>query len=111
MSKNKNKKIENSFVGTIDDFLTHCSQLDFDINEEQSRLNSKEQCIQYIMKTELVSYEDAKIIYNEIAMAEVNDAVNLLIEKGFVEISKYDENGNAVYSITELGKKELNKKP
>ena len=98
-----NEKINEVFTGTIDQFLTHCSTLEFDISDEEIKAREYERAIAYIMKTENVSREEAIETYKMIAMAEVEETVNKLIADGLLEISGYGEDGEPKYELTSLG--------
>lgn len=95
----------NTFTGSIDDFLNHCSQLDISNLEEQLKDQEKEECLEVIMKEIDCSLEEAEQIYNEIALKEVQDTVDQLVAEGLLEISGYNEEGEPLFVLTELGKK------
>ena len=44
----RNNKIE-TFTGSIDDLLTHCSQMDLDQVEDQIKQDEKQECLNLIM--------------------------------------------------------------
>ena len=98
------KKIEGAFEGTVDQFLEHCSQLDVNMSEEEVDAQEKETCLAYIMKTENVSRDEALELYNMIALDEVKNAVDKLVDEGLLEIQGYDERGEPLFGATELGK-------
>lgn len=95
-------KQSGTFVGTVDQLLNHCSKLDI----EQLYVDcEKRECIDVIVKEMNCSVEEAQIIYNEFALEEVKDAVNQLINEGLMKISGYNEDGEPLFVLTELGKK------
>lgn len=96
--------INKTFTGTIDQLLEHCSKLDFDISEEEVKAREYEDSIKYIMDHEKVSREEAIEIYNMIALQEVKETVDKLVEEGFLQINGYDEDGEPKFELTELGK-------
>ena len=53
------------------------------------------------------SFEEAFIYYNEIAVLEVQKALDEMLKNGEVKIVGYNENGEALYEITKKGKKKL----
>lgn len=75
------------------------------VPEEFGTSLEKEKCIQYIIKQQNVSREDAEQIYDEICLLETKQTVDQLVEEGLVEIVDYDENGEPRFGLTELGKK------
>lgn len=107
------EKINTTFTGTVDEFLNHCSKLDFDISDEELKKREYELSIEYIMREASVSRDEAIEIYNMIALEEVKNTVDKLVEDGFLEITGYSPDGEPLFGPTELGKKsieELNKK-
>ncbi len=77
--------------------------------EEFGASLEKEKCIQYIIKQQDVSREEAEQIYDEICLMETKDTVDQLVAEGLVEIVDYDETGEPRFGLTELGKKIMNK--
>lgn len=107
------EKINTTFTGTVDEFLNHCSKLDFDISDEELKNREYEFSIDFIMKEASVSREEAIELYNMIAFEEVKKTVDKLVEDGLLEITGYSADGEPLFGTTELGKKsieELNKK-
>lgn len=67
----------------------------------------KNASISFIMKEVDCSFEEAIVVYNEIAMIETQKALNQMLETGEVKIVGYNENGEALYEITKKGRKKL----
>jgi hypothetical protein len=88
------------FEGSIDELLNHCASLDVD--EKQCE---KEKCLNHIMTEMDVDEEEAEEIYKEIAIKEVEEAIQGLISKGLLCTDGVDDNGEPKYKITELGEK------
>lgn len=99
-----NENINTTFTGTVDQLLEHCSKLEFDISEEQIKQREYEMSLQLIMDSEEVSREEAIEIYNMIALEEVKQTVDKLVEDGILECTGVDENGEPKFGLTELGK-------
>lgn len=67
----------------------------------------KNASISFIMKEVDCSFEEAIVVYNEIAMIETQKALNQMLETREVKIVGYNENGEALYEITKKGRKKL----
>ncbi len=50
------------------------------------------------------SREEAEVIYSEIALAEVKETMEQLLKDGIVRISGYNDEGEPLFVLTELGK-------
>jgi hypothetical protein len=108
----RNNKIE-TFTGSIDDLLTHCSQMDLDQVEDQIKQDEKQECLNLIMNDCECSLEEAEQIYNDIALNEVKQTIDQLVKEGIVEVSGYNDDGEPLFTLTELGRqiqKELGNK-
>lgn len=101
--KSTTTTINGNFAGSVDDLLLHCSNLDADQVEEQVKSEEKQNCIEYIKNETGCTNAEAEEVYNEIALKEVADVVNKLVEDGFLEIVGIDEKGEPKYALTELG--------
>jgi len=102
-------KQSGTFTGSVDQLLNHCSQLNVD---ELLVSCEKRECIDMIMKDVECSLEEAEQIYNQIAVDDVKNTVDNLVDEGLLEITGYNKEGEPLFSLTELGKKvqaELNK--
>lgn len=93
-----------TYTGTIDSFLDHCSKLNINEVEEQVKLQEKQDCLEVIMEQCECSLEEAQEIYNEIALAEVKETIDQMVKDGLVEVSGYNEDGEPLFVLTELGK-------
>ena len=93
-----------SYTGTIDSFLDHCSKLNINEVEEQLKEQEKQECLEVIMEQCECSVEEAEEIYDEIALTEVKNTIDNLVKEGLVEVSGYNEDGEPLFVLTELGK-------
>ena len=50
------------------------------------------------------SLEEAEEIYSEIALEEVKESMEQLLKDGIVKVSGYNDEGEALFILTELGK-------
>ena len=98
------KYITSNFTGSIDDLLNHCSQLDTDKVEEQVKAEEKQACIDVIMSELDCNEFEAEIIYNEISLAETKKVVDKMVADGLLYVSGHNEDGEPLFSLTELGK-------
>lgn len=106
------KYITNNFAGSVDDLLNHCSNLDINKVEEQVKAEEKEECIRVIKQEFDCDDFEAEVIYNEIALNEVKETVDKMVAEGLLYLSGHNEDGEPLFSLTELGKSiqsELNK--
>ena len=93
-----------SYTGTIDSFLDHCSKLNINEVEEQVKEQERQECLEIIMEQCDCSMEEAEEIYDEIALTEVKNTIDNLVKEGLVEVSGYNEGGEPLFVLTELGK-------
>ena len=100
---NKNNASE-SYTGTIDGLLEHCSKLDINEVEAQIKREEKEECLNVIMNECECSLEEAEEIYSEIALEEVKESMEQLLKDGIVKVSGYNDEGEPLFMLTELGK-------
>ena len=98
------KYITDNFTGSIDDLLNHCSQLDTEKVEEQVKAEEKEACLMVIMEEFDCNEFEAEVIYNEISLAETKKVVDKMVSDGLLYVSGHNENGEPLFSLTELGK-------
>jgi hypothetical protein len=98
------KYITDNFTGSIDDLLSHCSNLDVDKVEEQVKVEEKEACIQIIMKELECDAYEAEVIYNDLVLAEVKETVDKMVADGLLYVSGHNEDGEPLFQLTELGK-------
>jgi hypothetical protein len=98
------KYISDNFTGSVDDLLNHCANLNTDMVEEQVRLEEKEECIRVIKQELECDDEEALKVYNEIALTEVKQTVDDMVKEGLLYISGYNEEGEPLFNLTELGK-------
>ena len=81
--------------------------------EEQIKLDEKRECLSIIMRDCECSLEEAEQIYNDIALNEVKETIDQLVKEGIVEVSGYNDDGEPLFTLTELGRqiqKELKNK-
>ena len=98
------KYINNNFFGSIDDLLNHCSHLDADKVEEQVKAEEKEACIAVIMQECECDAEEAEVIYKDISLAETKKIIDKMVADGLLYMSGHTEDGEPLFSLTELGK-------
>lgn len=67
----------------------------------------KNASISLIMREMDCSFDEAVEIYKEIAIIETQKVLNEMLQTGDVKIVGYNENNEALYEITEKGKKKL----
>lgn len=95
------KKVTGNFKGTIDDLLNHCSSLDINAVEEQTK-NIKEDNILEIKKLYGdMSDEEAEKIVNEIYYNAIVKACNQMESDGLIECIGHDEDGSPIYKSVE----------
>ena len=98
------KYITDNFTGSIDDLLNHCSQLDTEKVEEQVKAEEKEACLKVIMEQLDCNEFEAEVIYSEISLAETKKVVDKMVSDGLLYVSGTNEDGEPLFSLTELGK-------
>jgi predicted transcriptional regulator len=96
------------FKGTTDDFLNHVlnapkSEID-KVGGENEVLN-REECISLLMDDFKMPKEKAEKIVTEIQLEEFHEIAQRLVNKGFLEVTEYDEEFQPVYKVTEAGRK------
>jgi hypothetical protein len=102
-------KEKGTFKGSVNELLKHCSNIDVDELYDQCE---KRECLSIIMRETNCSEEEAELLYIDIALNDVKDTVDSLVEEGLVEISGFNKDGEPLFVLTELGKKvqnEINK--
>ena len=92
-----------TYTGTIDGLLEHCSKLDINEVESQIKWEEKEECLNVIMTDCECSREEAEVIYSEIALEEVKETMEQLLKDGIVKVSGYNDEGEPLFVLTELG--------
>lgn len=101
MSKNNATQV---YTGTVDGLLEHCSKLDINEVEETVKQEEKAECLRVIMSEFDCSLSEAEEIYNDIALSEVKDTMESLLKDGIVEVCGYNDDGEPLFRLTELGK-------
>ena len=92
------------FTGSVDDLLKHSMTIDPEMVEQKVKDNEKRMCIEHLMNELECSPEEAEVIYNEIALAEVKQTVDAMVAEGLLEITGHSEDGEPLFGLTELGK-------
>jgi hypothetical protein len=95
-------KLSNNFTGNIDELLNHCASVD-DATIDQSL--ELERAIEHVMRELEVDREEAMQMIEDIHLADVQQTILDMVDKGLLEIVGYNEDGEALYGKTELGKK------
>lgn len=93
-----------TFTGSIDEFLDHCTKLDISEQSEVIKQSEREECLRIIMRDCECSFEEAEEIYDQIALNEVKETIDQLVKDGIVEVSGYNDDGEPLFTLTELGK-------
>ena len=95
------KNISEPFTGNIDDLLNHCASID---DKQLSESIELETAIEHVMKEVECTREEALEIIEQIHLNEVQQTVNEMVDKGLMEIIGYNDDGEALYGLTERGK-------
>ena len=107
----KNKKIlTDSFKGSIDDLLNHCSEnADYvsDVVEEveQVQLTDNEAAKMINEKFKYFTHDECLKIVQQIKLEEVRETIDKMINEGLVEVKEYDAQGDPKFVLTERGNK------
>jgi hypothetical protein len=94
-----------TFTGSVDAFLNHCENINVD--ELYSNCEKRE-CIEHIMRELKCTHDVASGVYDELVLSEVQNTVDDLVQDGLVEITGYNDAGEPLFSLTELGKQVQN---
>jgi len=95
------------FSGSIDQLLQRYSEMP---KEEIDKIDAeveKNASISLIMRELDCSFEEAIVYYKKIAMIEAQKALDVMVKDKEVKIVGYNEEGEALYEITEKGRKKL----
>jgi len=95
------------FSGSIDQLLRRCSEMSKEDIDKIDAEAEKNTSISFIMKEMDCSFEEAIVVYKEIAIIETQKALDQMLETGEVKIVGYNEDGEALYEITKKGRKKL----
>jgi len=95
-------KLSNTFTGNIDELLDHCTTVD---DETLNQALELEQSISHVMKEMDVDREEAMRIIQEIHLAELQQTLDDMVDKGLLEIIGNNENGDPLYNLTEHGRR------
>jgi hypothetical protein len=101
-----------NFQGTIDELLAHCATSDADEVEQvicqgKDRILSPVEARDSLMEDYKLSKEDAEKIVLEIQLEEFNRIASGMVDKGLLEITKYDSEGNPEYKVTDKGEQSI----
>jgi hypothetical protein len=94
------------FKGSVEDLLNHTltapkSEID-KVGSENERLN-REEAIAFAMDDFKITREEAEKIVTEIQLEEFHRIAHDMVEKGFLEITEYDSEGQPIYQPTKKG--------
>ncbi len=95
-------KISNNFTGNIDELLNHCASVDDATIDQALEL---ERAIEHVMTELEMDREEAMQLIQDIHLAEVQQTINDMVDKGLLEITGHNEDGEPLYGPTGLGKK------
>ncbi len=94
-------KISNNFTGNIDELLNHCASVDDATIDQALEL---ERAIEHVMTELEMDREEAMQLIQDIHLAEVQQTVLDMVDKGLLEVTGFNEDGEPLYGQTELGK-------
>ena len=94
------------FKGSVEDLLNRVltapqSAID-KVGDENERLN-REEAIAFAMDDLKITREEAEKIVTEIQLEEFHRIAKGMVEKGLLEITEYDGEGQPIYQPTEKG--------
>ena len=104
MNKKNKSKHPGTFKGSVDELLEHCTKLN-PIEMEKNLVEvNKIESIEHIRTSLKCSKKEAEQIYNEICLSETKKVVDEMVSEGIVEIVGFNEDGEPLFGLTELGK-------
>lgn len=95
------------FVGSIDQLLEHCNNMDVDDLYDKCE---KREGIRHIMRETDCTEVEAEGIYKELSLLQVKQQLEQMIENGEVVITGYNDEGDPLYGLTEKGNKQVKKR-
>lgn len=95
-----------NFTGSIDELLDHCSQIDPNVVNNEDIMLSTEEALDTIKEEFHCNDEEAKVILDEIKLAEAKEIIEKLRDDGIVEVKSYGPDGEPLWGLTEKGKEE-----
>lgn len=96
------------FIGTADDLLNRITNAPLEAIKtaaDPDALLNRGELIATVMDDLKIGREEAEKIVTEIQLMELDRISQGLVKKGFLEVTSYDNDGQPVYGVTELGKK------
>lgn len=72
--------------------------------QDQLKEEEKELCLEVLMKELDCNKFEAEIIYNELALKEVQETVDKMVKEGILYVSGHNDDGEPLFSLTPLGK-------
>lgn len=100
----------------IIDAETLAKNVNLSFDEEKEKLVKEaqyEECVKFLMEKENLSRKEAEELYDIILLEHTKEIVDDLVERGLLEITGYNDEGEALFGQTELGKlcaEELNRR-
>lgn len=88
------------FHGSVDELLTHVGTAPVSEIEKVQDIDRKlfgEELIQTVMDEFKVARDEAKRIVEEIQMEELDCVLKSLLDKGEIEVTGYDKDGQPIY--------------
>ena len=73
-----------NFKGSVDELLDHCSKIDPNVVENEDYILSTEEAIDVIKEEYGCNDEEAKVILDEIKLAEAREIIQKLHDEGIV---------------------------
>jgi len=96
------------FKGNVDSLLNHvlsAPKSEIDKVGSPDEVLNHEEIVAVLMDEYKFPLEEAERRATEIQIEEFNRIAQGMVQKGLLEIVRYDENGDPVFDVTELGKK------
>jgi hypothetical protein len=100
----KDNVLKKTFTGSIDDLLKSIAQADAESVKEISDPNyhmSRDEAIEYVITEFQTTREKATSVVDAMLMDQFEAIAEGLVEKGFLEVVKYNEDGTKEYGIVE----------
>jgi len=94
------------FQGSVDDLLNHVAAAPTETINKVGNVDevlNRDEAIATVMDDMKVSKADAEAIVTELQLEEFDRIAKDMVEKGLLEITSYDNEGNPQYTPTQKG--------
>jgi len=94
------------YKGSIDDLLAFVGTAPKEEIEkvgDKNEMLNRDELIAYVIDTNKCSREEAERIVTEIQREEFDEQIKSMLERGFVELTGYDADGDPIYKPTVKG--------